>query len=261
MDTPALDVARFLSRLALFDRLQPNELDGLVKGSYVRSFIRGQCVFKVGQPCSEFHVVIRGQIKLFVLSPQGNEKIIELAGPGTSFAEAVMFLEKPYFVSAQALTDTLLLTVTRQALIQEMENNPRLSMRMLAGLSLRLHGLVRDVEAYALQNGMERVIGYLLREQPYAQPVQGDSTKSVTVTLPVSKAVIASRLSMTPEYFSRVLHELESNGLIVVDRREITIVDPSRLTLLPTLENNAHETYSSCSPNSSPIFMKMLRQQ
>ena len=53
------------------------------------------------------------------------------------------------------------------------------------------------------------------------------------VTLPVSKAAIASRLSMTPEYFSRVLHELEAKGLIVIDKRDIHIPDPQRLTRYP----------------------------
>ena len=54
-------------------------------------------------------------------------------------------------------------------------------------------------------------------------------SESITVHLPVSKAAIASRLSLTPEYFSRVLHELESAGLIQVDKRDILIPDTARL--------------------------------
>ena len=49
------------------------------------------------------------------------------------------------------------------------------------------------------------------------------------VSLPVSKAAIASRLSLTPEYFSRVLNELETAGLIQVDKRDIRIPDTARL--------------------------------
>ncbi len=49
------------------------------------------------------------------------------------------------------------------------------------------------------------------------------------VSLPVSKAAIASRLSLTPEYFSRVLNELETAGLIHVDKRDIHIPDTARL--------------------------------
>ena len=56
------------------------------------------------------------------------------------------------------------------------------------------------------------------------------ASETITVNLPVSKAAIASRLSLTPEYFSRVLHELESAGLIQVDKRDIHIPDTARLT-------------------------------
>jgi len=51
----------------------------------------------------------------------------------------------------------------------------------------------------------------------------------LTVSLPASKAIIASRLSLTPEYFSHVLHELEAKGLIQIDKRDIRILDVQRL--------------------------------
>jgi len=161
-----------------------------------------------------------------VLSPTGQGKVIELVGPGNSFAEAIMFIGKPYILNAQALTDTLLLTIGKSAVLAEIEHDPRFALRMLAGISRRLHGLVHDVEAYALHSGLQRVIGYLLRD---ISETEGEANDSVTVSLPVSKATIASRLSLTPEYFSRVLHELESAGLIQIDKRDIRILDCRRL--------------------------------
>ena len=108
-----------------------------------------------------------------------------------------------------------------------MARDPRFALRMLAGISRRLHGLVHglvhDVEAYALQSGIQRVIGYLLRD------IAESSDAPVTVSLPVSKATIASRLSLTPEYFSRVLHELEAAGLVRIDKRDVHILDAQAL--------------------------------
>jgi CRP-like cAMP-binding protein len=89
-----------------------------------------------------------------------------------------------------------------------------------------MHGLIHDVEAYALHSGLQRVIGYLLRDQAVDECEAGEVR---TVSLPVSKATIASRLSLTPEYFSRVLHDLASRGLIEIDRRDIRIVDAQGL--------------------------------
>jgi CRP-like cAMP-binding protein len=248
MAVSAFDIPRYLSLLPLFHELLPAELNRLAQGSRLRQLARGENIFRIGEPCAELHVVVSGQIKLFALSPQGQEKIVEIVGPGSSCAEALMFLESPYIVNSQALADTVLLSVSRHAVMHQIECNQRLCMRMLAGLSRRLHGLIRDVQAYALQSGIERVIGYLLRGLP--QPDGGAAPeKAVSVTLPVSKAAIASRLSMTPEYFSRVLHELESQGLIAVDKREITIPDPARLTCLPA--NHTVHAFRGARPCSS----------
>lgn len=226
MDARTFDLPRYLSVLPLFNDMNAAELERLAQGCQVRRLVRGDMVFRVGEPCQEFHVTVVGQVKLFALSPSGQEKVIELVGPGNSFAEALMFTERPYIISAQALCDTLLLTVSKQAVLAEIEHDTRFALRMLAGISRRLHGLVHDVEDYALCSGMQRVIGYLLRD---IDEVERASSEAVTVSLPVSKSVVASRLSITPEYFSRVLHELESAGLIAIDKRDIRILDSRRL--------------------------------
>lgn len=221
---PAFDLPRYLATLPLFHAIAPVELARIAEGCTLRRCVRGDMVFRVGDPCEEFHVAVIGQVKLFALSPNGQEKVIELIGPGGTFAEALMFTGQPYIVSAQALTDALVLSVGKQAVLHEIQRDPRFSLRMLAGVSRRLHGLVRDVEAYTLHSGAQRVIGYLLRDLDC-----NESRLGVTVSLPVSKAMVASRLSLTPEYFSRVLHDLEAQGLVEIDKREIRIRDPKRL--------------------------------
>jgi CRP-like cAMP-binding protein len=226
LDTRSFDIPRYLRVLPLFSDLQPAEVERLAQGCRLSRRERGEMIFHVGDPCEGFHVVVTGQVKLFVISPAGQEKVIELIGPGHSFAEALMFLGKPCMVNAQALADTLLLTVERGVVTREVEQDGRFALRMLAGLSRRLHGLVADVQAYALQSGVQRVIGYLLRDVP-------DEGGEVTVSLPVSKATLASRLSLTPEYFSRVLRELEEARLIEVDKRDIRILDAARLATYP----------------------------
>jgi len=64
------------------------------------------------------------------------------------------------------------------------------------------------------------VIGYLLRE---------GLADGEEVTLHASKAVVASRLNLTPEHFSRILHDLAEHGLIEVQGRGITILDAAKL--------------------------------
>ena len=247
MDTQHFDVARYLANLPLFQETTAQELQRLAAGCRLRRFGRGEAIFRVGMPCEEFHVTVMGQVKLFAISPAGQEKVIEIAGPGITFAEALMFTERPYIISAQALSDTLLLSVGKDAVVDEIERDPRFALRLLGGISRRLHGLVHDVQAYSLHSGMQRVIGYLLsslpeesaRTLPTLEAYAGQGCAPVSaaarpvialkVSLPVSKATIASLLSITPEYFSRVLRDLETEGLIHIGKRDILIPDAMRL--------------------------------
>lgn len=220
------DIQRYLAVMPLFSDLSNDERARLAQGCQLKRFARGEMVFRNGDPCDAFFVVIVGQVKLFMVAPTGQEKVLEIVGPGQSFAEAMVFLEKPSFLSVQALGDSLLLRVSKDTVFKEVAQDPRFSLHMLAGISRRLHGLVQDVESYALQSGMQRMIGFLLRDIEHDLHTPSGV---VTVSLPVSKATIASRLSLTPEYFSRVLRELEEQGLIEIDRREIRILDVHKL--------------------------------
>ena len=129
LDTRRFDIPRYLSLLPLFSDLDPSETARLAEGCQLHRFERGAIVFRQGEPCTSFHVVVTGQAKLFVLSPTGQEKVIELIAPGHSFGEALMFLGKPYVVNAQALSDALLMTVSRTVVIEELQRDPRFALR------------------------------------------------------------------------------------------------------------------------------------
>ena len=223
---PQIRVQAFLANLPMFSEMSTEELDRIALGTLPVYADKGETVCRTGDPCNGFHLVVYGQMKIGFTSPQGIEKVLEIIRPGQSFGEALMFLDKPYIVFAQALADTMLLHVAKQTVFEQLDRHPGFARRMLAGLSRRLHGLVRDVEAYTLRSGAERVIGYLMRDVPDDAAASG---APVEVNLTPGKSVIASRLNMTPEHFSRILHDLAASGLVEVNGRTIRILDLARL--------------------------------
>jgi CRP-like cAMP-binding protein len=225
MPARQIKVQAFLANLPMFSEMSAAELDRIAAGTLTVHAAKGETIVHTGDPCTGFHVVVYGQVKLGFASPQGVEKVVEIVRPGQTFGEALMFLDKPYIVYAQALGDSMLLHVSKQTVLDELSRDPLFARRMLSGLSRRLHGLVRDVEAYTLRSGAERVIGYLLAEMPETPVEDG----KVEVNLTPGKSVIASRLNMTPEHFSRILHELAESGLIEVDGRTVRVLDLERL--------------------------------
>lgn len=217
-------IQAILSHHPLFREITPEEIAPIAAAAREIHAPKGNILFQKGDPANGFYLVIYGQVKLAFPSPSGAEKVVEIIHPGQSFGEAVMFMEKPYPVYAQALADSLLLHVAKSTVFDEIERNRTFARKMLAGLSIRLHGLINDVEAYSLRSCTQRVIGYLL-----LQNESEAAGEAVRLTLPAGKAVIASRLNITPETFSRILHDLASAGLIEVKGREIAVLDLERL--------------------------------
>lgn len=220
-----IEVQTFLANVPLFRGLAGGEIDRIAQNTQQVRAEKGEILFHRGDPAMGFYIVVFGQIKLAFNSPRGDEKVVDLNGPGRSFGEAVMFMERPHVVTAQAISDSLLLFVGREAVFEELERDPKFVRRMIAGLSARLHGLMRDLENDSLRSGTQRVIGYLLRDSEDV----GEAEGALEVTLSANKGVIASRLSLTQETFSRILHDLAERNLIEVRGRAISISDVAKL--------------------------------
>ena len=170
MSTPntKIDATAELGRLPLFQALSEEQIAHLAASAREKRLQRGELLFQRGDKPRGFYLVITGQVKLAISSPQGNEKIVEILGPMQSFGEAVMFMERPYPVFAQALAESVLLHVPQAEVFNLLENDALFARRMLAGLSMRLHSLVEDVASYTLRSSTERLIGYLLQPRHVA---------------------------------------------------------------------------------------------
>ncbi len=218
------NIEQIAAQLPLFQALDPGQIAQLLPDIVPRRLGKGEVLFLKGDPVMGLYIVVFGQIKLAVQSAQGGEKIVEIIGQGQSFGEAVMFLGWPYPVSAEALAGSLVLYVPGERINAMLAEDASFARRMLAGLSMRLHSLVQDVESYSLSSSIQRVIGYLLQQCPEAG---GEALAEIV--LPASKHVIASRLNLAPETLSRVFTELTCAGLISIDGRKIAVPSVTKL--------------------------------
>ena len=135
-----------------------------------------------------------------------------------------MFLDQPYRISAESLTDSKLIHISKGTVLAEIERDPRFACRIIASLSRRLSHFMNDVEGYTLRSGTQRVIAYLLKQLP--EESQADQS---AITFPAQKGIIASHLNLTQEHFSRILHELAAAGLVEVRGRVVRILDAREL--------------------------------
>lgn len=210
-----------LARLPLFKDLTGAALARLASEAVRHRLERGDVLFRKGEPAMGIYVVVYGDIKLVSTTPARGRRLTGTVGPGQSFGEPVMFLERPALVDAQAASDALVLLVPKVSVFAELDRNPKFARQMIAGLSRRVEALVRELDRQAIGSGTARFAAYLLR-QAHGEP-------SLSWTLPAAKAEIASQLNLSPEHFSRILHELAEAGLLQVQGRRIVVPDTQRL--------------------------------
>lgn len=216
-----MDNTQYISALQqanLFRGLSAAELTPLAKACQVLSLAARQRVFAAEAPARHFFIVINGSVRLYRLNPNGKEKVIELILAGQSFAEAMVLLQKPYPVFAETLEVSTLLAIPSAVFLTQLRQQPELSFKVMASLSMRLHQFVNDIHALSLESAQQRVAGFLLA-----------LTADELSHLSISKAVIASRLGLTPETFSRVLSKLKEQGSIAETEGELQVLNRASL--------------------------------
>ncbi|WP_181919343.1 Crp/Fnr family transcriptional regulator [Alkalilimnicola ehrlichii] len=216
----ATHIAEQLQSHYLFSHLSPTKLNQLTKRVRLIHLERGERLFNHNEPAERFFLLVKGLVKLFRSNAAGEEKVVDVIQPNKTFAEAVMFMEqRSYPVSAEALQKTQLLAIPNQVYLQLLKDDHQSCLRLLGNLSQRLHRRLTEIEDLTLQSATNRLARYLLRLIPE------DADNGTCLRLPAPKQVIASKLAIEPETFSRALKKLSSAELIRVETATVIILD------------------------------------
>jgi CRP-like cAMP-binding protein len=223
-----------IANLPLFKHSSKPHLAELARHARTQHVSRGTLIAHRGDKLQGLLAVAYGMVKLSLRGDAGEEKVIRLVGPGEVFGEPAAFLETPMPLDAIALGDTLLVILPAQSVNALIEREPQFARSMIASLSARMNAMVADMEATTLHGALERVASYLDSLADAGAPAP------VTVRLPATKTVIAARLGVTKETFSRLLRELAQRGLVSIAKREITLLDRAELAHVAHSGRKAH---------------------
>ncbi len=213
--------AEFLKSHLLFQRLDERQLEEVISRARQVQLEDGQQLFQQGDTANRFYLVLEGRVKLFRLAPDGNEKVIELVGAGQTFAEALMFLNAPrYPVCCQALGPASVLGIDAGHYMGLLRNSVDLCLALLGDMSYRLRALIREIDDLSLHSATCRVAAFLLSRAP-------DDAEEFELDVP--KHVIASRLSVKPETFSRIIKNLKSREVVEIKGSRVRLLDRAAL--------------------------------
>ena len=215
------EIVDALKQSHLFSSLTDIQMDRVHQNSKIVKLEEGQLLFAQGEDVTNFYLVLSGKMKLFRVSPDGQEKIIEIVPQGEVFAEALMFMDQPHYpVSSAALSDTVVIGIDTGDFKAMLWDSVETCLLLLGDMSFRLRKLVHEIDTLTLHSGTCRVANYLLQQIQDGQEC---------IELEVAKGVIAARLSVKPETFSRIIKNLRGQDILSIEGNKITIHDREAL--------------------------------
>ena len=217
-------LARELRRHYLFAALSDAQRERLLASAEKRRFLAGEPLFGHGDEAGRFFLLRSGCVKLYRLSPEGDEKIMRLIRPSQTFAESILFMEAPrYPVHGEGVESGELIAFERGTFLGILQESFATCRAVMDQMTRRIQAHWDEIETLALQNSRYRVVHYLLGLLP------SGAEGRVAVTLPARKMLIAAHVAVTPETFSRILRALSDERLIEVTGDEVTILDVESL--------------------------------
>lgn len=220
----APELRRSILQHPLFHHLDSAAQERLLTATLDYTHDSHTLLIRQGQEADRFFLVLKGRVKLFRISADGQEKVVEIIHPGQTFAEAVMFMQKSvYPVCAESLEPVHLISFPNRLMLLLLQENPQSCLQLLGHMSIRLHQRLGELETLTLQNATQRFALYLI------QRLENRAAESADIDLQLPKRLIAARLSMQPETLSRLMARLRADGLIEINGRVIHIPSIKRL--------------------------------
>lgn len=212
-----------MARLSYFDGWDKEQLARLAAGAKQFSLARKERLVKKGERVESVHVLVSGQMRLFIPLSNGTERVVSLVERGQSFGEPCLILDEPCPYDAVAGKDSHLIAIDKLVYRRELRQSERLTERALHLVSQRLLHTLRDIEICAQPSSLQRVAHYLMHLRP------NDMEPDQEFRLPALKRDIAAKLGLSQETFSRMLAFMAQQGFIQFSGSQVRVDDWDRM--------------------------------
>lgn len=182
---------------------------------------QGSLLYAKGEKALRFAWLEEGLVELFAADADGDELQLDIAARGAMLGDIAAATDGTHLTSARALSAIQLRWVDAKAFRQRLAQDGLMALGTLAGLGLRLHRLVKQLDDIKLRTATRRLAGFILE---LAETQSGPAM----VALPFEKKTLARHLGITSQSLSRSLKTLGDLG-VTVDGRNIRLADCQRL--------------------------------
>lgn len=217
-------IEKTLRQIVLFKNCSDRFFAETASGGHVQTHDKGKILFLHEDEAAQFYFVRSGWIKLFRETLDGTQAVVDIFTKGHIFGDTAIFEDDVYPYSAEVVEKAEIISLPLLYLKNEIERNSKFAFDMLSAMAKYRRQQDQEIEHRSIQNASQRIGCFLLRLTS-----QNEDEKGVRIQLPYDKMLIASRLGMQPETFSRALKKLKNETGIEIKGATIEMDSLNRL--------------------------------
>ncbi|KLU60026.1 anaerobic regulatory protein [Peptococcaceae bacterium CEB3] len=221
--------SRELLRFDLFSFLSQDDVSPFLPHLQERRCRKGQILFVEGEIGSTVYFVLRGQIKLSKMSPDGEEQILDWCGPYDSFAETLLLENGSYPATAEVVRDGTLLILNNNIMPALLEKHPRLATALVRTLSKRLRLAQEFIRILTSKSTAGTLASLLLR---LARPAPSPEAP-IYIPPGLTHRDLAGMIGTSREVVNRCLSAWKKSGIIRPSADSLEILKPQELADWP----------------------------
>ena len=243
---------RIIRATPLFTDVDETAVRALTEARGPKVYEKRSLLFQEGDPAKAFYIILSGSVKLYRITPEGEEAVVGVFSRGDTFAECAMFMGGKFPVNAETVSQARLLPIEATTIRAQVLKNPDLAFHMLASASRHLKILVDQIAQIKMHTGTQRVAMYLA-ELCAGRDSRMKRDGTVDIALPYEKGLIANHLGMKPESFSRALARLKTLGVTSEgDHLKIKDVEALNEFAGTNVLHDVHDATSTAPPCAIP---------
>ncbi|WP_331049056.1 Crp/Fnr family transcriptional regulator [Gemmatimonas sp.] len=214
-------ITDFLSTVPLFRELERSAVRGFAEVTREQRFAKGALIVSEGDAGDALYVVRSGEVKVVLVGDDGREVILQVLSVGDHFGELALIDGRPRSAHVVATHASSLLVLRRPEFRRQVEQNPKVAWELMVELSRRLRQADGTIGSLVLLDVPGRVAKVLLEHATPGEPA--------SLVKQLTHQTIAQMIGASRETVSRAMSEFQDQGMIMVQRRVVTIINRGAL--------------------------------
>lgn len=216
----------YLKQTPVFSHLNDEELDSIIPHVVKRRLKKNTVIFHENDPSTAFYLVKTGRVKIYKTGMEGREQVLSILGDGQIFGDVPAFDGGPYPASAATMADSEIYLIRSEDFQALVRRYPEVAIKIIKVLGQRLRQSIELVRDLSFKQVPHRLAGLLVK---LSREYGADTENGRLIELPLSRQELADIVGTSRETITRELKKMEREGMLVVDRRHLTITDLERL--------------------------------